>query len=149
MKFWLKFKELYRTLLSSKATSQEVAFGFAIGVFIALTPTMGFQTPMALGLSLLFRTNKISALIGVFVTNPLTAFPIYSAIYVFGKFLLGDSFHSDIDPKSMSDFIKYSGQIFIPLWAGGIVSGLIGGVISYFMALYGYPILKRRKKKVA
>ena len=42
-----------------------VALGMAIGVFVAVTPTIPFHTVLAIGLSILLRGSKAAAILGV------------------------------------------------------------------------------------
>src|SRR4030066_2169369 len=48
------------------------ALGFALGVFLGVFPTFGLGIPLALFLASIFRWNRVSAVLGSLVMNPLT-----------------------------------------------------------------------------
>ncbi len=58
------------------------------GAIIALMPIMGIQVPVAFCIALLLRAN-VMVLAGLqFITNPLTAIPIYFITYEVGHFII-------------------------------------------------------------
>ena len=50
---------------------EEIAKGVALGIFIGMTPTFGFQMAIALLFAYLLRENRLAAILGVWVTNPV------------------------------------------------------------------------------
>ena len=66
----------------------DIAKGMALGIFIGMTPTFGFQMAIAVFCAWLLRENKIAAAVGVWITNPLTAPFIYALEYETGRVLL-------------------------------------------------------------
>ena len=63
-----------------------VAFGMAIGVFVAMTPTIPFHTILAIILAILLNASKPAAVLGVWVSNPFTVVFLYFACYKVGLF---------------------------------------------------------------
>ncbi|MBI5308495.1 MAG: DUF2062 domain-containing protein [Planctomycetes bacterium] len=55
-----------------KPTNKSVSAGFAIGLFIALTPTIGVQIPLIILAALCMRVNIPVAIAASWITNPLT-----------------------------------------------------------------------------
>lgn len=55
------------------------------GSILALLPVMGVQLPLAFGLALLLRCNLMVMGGLQFITNPVTAVPVYGATYWLGK----------------------------------------------------------------
>src|SRR4030067_2176766 len=49
-----------------------IALGFALGVFLGVFPTFGLGIPLSLLFASMFRWNRVSALLGSLVMNPLT-----------------------------------------------------------------------------
>lgn len=143
-----KAKALYDKLLHSQATTREVAGGFAVGIFIAMTPTLGLHTFLAVGLAALFKKNKIASVIGCWVVNPATLFPIFYFIYRVGHWVLGTSHVRRLRPESIKDFFHLGGEIIVPLWTGSLVVGTVSAVISYYVIKWGYPILKKQKEQI-
>ncbi len=64
---------------------ESIARGMAIGLFIGLTPTMGFQTVLLLLACLLLAGNFPTAFVASFVTNPFTVAPLYWAYHELGE----------------------------------------------------------------
>ncbi len=84
-----RLKRVYVHLLRAPGAPKEVALGMAIGLFISLIPVM--QTLIALGVvEVLRRTtgiraSRVAAAVGVWLTNPLTAAPIYALSLLIGR----------------------------------------------------------------
>lgn len=75
----LRFKRL-------KGDPRALAGGFAIGVFIGLTPTMPFHTIVILLATFATRTSAIAGILSSWlVCNPLTYIPIYYFSLVIGN----------------------------------------------------------------
>ena len=68
----------------------KVAIGLAIGVFCGMIPGP-LQMISALALTIIFRVNLPMALVGTFLTNPLTIVPLYMLAYMIGQSILGES----------------------------------------------------------
>lgn len=155
------FKKLFlqiRKLLSQHATKKDIAGGFAIGTFLALTPTMGGQSIIALVFARLFKKNELAALIAVWITNPLTFIPIYYLNYKLGVWILPESFSKmPIESfkeifSSFDQLLAVGGQILIPLWLGSLIVACFFTVLGYYFALWFYPKAKaafesRRQKR--
>ncbi len=126
-----------------RGTPDEIAKGFALGIFIGMTPTFGFQMVLAVFFAFLLRENKLAAVIGVWITNPVTAPFIYAAEYEFGRRLLGMervSFHIDFTFDSL---MALSWDVLIPLTIGSLVFGVLCTWISYAVVLRMIPSLKK------
>jgi uncharacterized protein (DUF2062 family) len=123
-----------------------------------MTPTIGFQMPIAVFFAALFKWNKIAAAVAVWITNPLTAPFIYSFSYVVGAKILGFK----IAPKLLTglDFptLKEAGaKILLATTVGGVIVGVPLALLGYYLAfsaVHGYQTkLKHRvaakKEKIA
>ena len=130
-------KRAYERFLKIRGSPREIALGFALGLFIGMTPTLGFQMPIAIFVAALFKWNKISAAVGVWITNPVTAPFIYSFSYFVGAKMLGFK----IAPKLLTglDFptLKEAGaRIFLATTVGGVVVGIPLALLGYYLAFY-------------
>lgn len=67
-----------------------LARGIAVGLFVALTPTVGLQTLLMLLFCALLRGNFLAAFAVSWISNPVTLAPLY-----FGYYLLG---HRVVEP---------------------------------------------------
>ena len=128
-------KRAYERFLKIRGRPREIALGFALGLFIGMTPTIGFQMPIAIFVAALFKWNKISAAVAVWITNPLTAPFIYSFSYFVGAKMLGFK----IAPKLLTglDFAtlkEASAKIFLATTVGGVVAGIPLALLGYYLA---------------
>lgn len=128
---------------------REIALGFALGIFVGMTPTYGFQIAIGVFFAALFKWNKLSAAIGVWITNPVTAPFIYGSTYYLGAHILGidTSFSAEsmFSVSFVTEFIKNTPLIFTALMMGGIIVGVPLAVISYFGS---YALLQRYQERV-
>ena len=128
-------KRAYERFLKIRGSPREIALGFALGLFIGMTPTIGFQMAIAVFFAALFKWNKISAAVAVWITNPLTAPFIYSFSYFVGAKMLGFK----IAPKLLTglDFptLKEAGaKILLATTVGGVVVGVPLALLGYYLA---------------
>lgn len=139
-----------------------VAFGMAIGVFIAITPTTPFHTVAAITLALFFKASKPAAIIGVWVSNPFTVVFLYFACYKAGHLFFEDSVNaleaikiliihleSEIELSQkinyFVDFIQTNIKTFMIMNFGGILLGLPASLVAYFITK-GFFVTMLQKK---
>jgi uncharacterized protein (DUF2062 family) len=122
-----------------------VAMGMAIGVFVAATPSMPFQTVIAVALAFILRSSKAAAAIGVWISNPIT-FPVfYLASYKVGTLLFGIS-SADNFGGEPADVLKLGAEVTIAVVTGGIIIGLCLAVATYFITRKIYTKIRSREK---
>ena len=133
-------KRLFDRFLRIRGEPRYIALGFALGLFVGMSPSMGFQTAIAVFFAALLRWNKISAAVGVWISNPVTAPIIYSFTYLTGAKLLGikKAIHhtGDLD-QSVSAFARLIHKAPEFIWAlilGGIILGIPVAVAGYYIA---------------
>ena len=66
------FRYIYLRLVRVGGDPVHVALGFALGVFLGVFPTFGIGIPLSLLFASLLRWNRVSAVLGSLVMNPLT-----------------------------------------------------------------------------
>jgi uncharacterized protein (DUF2062 family) len=133
--------------LRLRGTPEEVAKGVALGIFIGMTPTFGFQMVIALFFAWILKENKIAALIGVWVTNPITAPFIYAGQYETGRILLGMDRSSFPTEFTFEAFKNMGHDILVPLCLGSLLHALLWSVIAYALILRFIPSLRVAKLK--
>lgn len=77
-----------------------LAFGVALGTFLALLPTFGMSAFIALGLlPFLKRINKPAVFIAIIFWNPIVQIPIYAASLQLGSLIFAGApvVHYDLD----------------------------------------------------
>ena len=142
--------------LRLRATPDEVAKGLALGIFIGMTPTFGFQMAIALFFAWLLKENKIAALLGVWVTNPFTAPLIYAAQYETGRIILGMDRLSFPYELTFETFKNIGVDIMVPLCLGSLIHAVLWGLLTYALTLRFIPSLRmiqikrwpRRRKRM-
>ncbi len=130
------FRYLYYRFIRLRASQESVARGMALGLFISTTPTFGFQTAIALVLAALFRCSKIVAVIAAQLTNAITAPPIYLGTYYLGAVITGTEFDKSLlDDLTMENIMAMGESVFVALWVGGVIVGIVLAVIGYFFVI--------------
>jgi uncharacterized protein (DUF2062 family) len=133
----------------------QIAWGGAIGIFVAVTPTMGIQTVLALFIATLFRANRIIAGVLVWITNVFTAIPLYFVVCYAGKLILSRTIdYKLLEQVSWYDWHSYWDFFithFLALWLGALVLGTVGGGITYILLFnltkYFRRIRERKREK--
>ena len=118
-----------------RLTPRSVSIGMAIGMFWGFAP-MPFQMIPATFFCWVMRANLPSALVCVWISNPLTYAPIFYVEYLVGASLFADSmplqwadFQNSENIKEMFDTLFL--QVGKPILQGA-------AVVSVFMAAVGY-----------
>jgi len=160
-----QFRFIYLKILREKKNPKYNARGVALGLFVAMTPTMGIQTYIAVPLSPLFKANPIFAAATLWITNPVTFIPIYAFNFMIGAAILGVK--SDNSVKFLKDlldymqnifsnpkgiiilFSKYKSEFWNLFWAlnlGCIIVGILFAIAGYYITL---SIIKKYQVKRA
>lgn len=153
------FRKAYVRFVKMRGEPREIARGLAIGIMVGMTPFLGFHTIAAVFVAAIWKSSKIAAAVGVFVTNPLTAPLIYPVTYMVGKAICG--FSNIPNPQKVLSleaaiaWIKHSPALLVDLTVGGIVLGLPLSLAAYWIALASIenyrkkikPKLKKRRRR--
>ncbi len=142
----MSLSDRLRIIFSVKDTPKKIAFAFAVGIFIGISPFLGLHTLMAIAFASILRLNKLVTLAGAFVTNPLTIIPIYSFATWMGTKMTGhENTFSQTNFKEITIINIFSilRELILPFFVGTIAFGLIAGVLSY---LFVYYIVKRMRE---
>ncbi|MDJ0745591.1 MAG: DUF2062 domain-containing protein [Xenococcaceae cyanobacterium MO_167.B27] len=150
-KYWLakRYRGFYRRLLRLRGNHVAIARGFAVGVFAGCFPFFGFQTLIGIILATFVRGSKVTAALGTWISNPITYIPLFMLNFKVGKLLLGvESISSkEVDLESLSSLME-SGYIFaVTLLVGCVVVGAIASILAYFLSLYIFQRLKRKRTR--
>lgn len=121
---------------------EDIAKGMALGIFIGMTPTMGLQMPIALVFAWMLKENSLAAVLGVWITNPVTAPFIYGLEYEIGRRLLGMEFVAVPSELTFDTVSKVGWDFLVPLWLGGILAGILLAPAAYWVTLRLVPYFK-------
>jgi uncharacterized protein (DUF2062 family) len=123
-----------KILLTCGGDPEYVARGLAVGVFIGITPTMPFQTALALGLAALCRGSKPAAVLGIWSGNPLTTPLFYAGSYRLGLLLLGQPAAAlSFQQQSFMEIVKSGADLCCAALAGGAILGILPALAVYYV----------------
>ena len=158
---WRNFKRfLVLRVLHANDPPHVLALGFAIGVFVAMTPTIGVQMVSAAAIAAAFRANKILSMAAVWISNPVTMVQIYYVNWRVGQYFIDTSlvsgesnvqrqltritesigglsnlFFHVLDKAFWSEMLRLVWDLGVELWLGSFIVGAA-------CALPGYLILR-------
>jgi uncharacterized protein (DUF2062 family) len=107
------------------------------GSVLSLLPLLGIQLPLSLLLCLVVRANLPVCAALQFITNPLTAVPLYGFTYLVGHWVLHqfDGGERAYDPSAAlalvesGELLSAAGDVLGGLLVGGLVVGLALGLL--------------------
>ncbi|MCK5807457.1 DUF2062 domain-containing protein [bacterium] len=151
----------WQQLLHQKASPHSIAYGLALGIFIGFLPIMGVQMAVVLFFSLIFRgANKPAAVVGVWISNPLTVLPIYAFNYLVGILLYPVAVPLTYDAMKEAlfhifelhgpwaqtvAFLSLGADIFIPMFLGGGVIGVVAMIPTYYFTKRAIKRIRRKR----
>jgi uncharacterized protein (DUF2062 family) len=112
-----------------------ISGGLALGVFVALTPTIPFQMLLAAVGSLFFRVNLPIAVAACWITNPVTAVPIYVFSWRLGRHILENVFLIEdlFDVYPLEGSVGRIIQQAAYLWAGSLCVATLAATGAYLI----------------
>ena len=123
------------------------ARGLALGVFIGCLPIFGFQMLLGAGLAGPIRGNRILAVAGTWISNPVTNLPLFWLNYQLGTLLMGPgpawSHFKDVNPRSLA----HLGWDFTSRLILGSV--LVGGLLAATSGMGCWRWLQHRRRRLA
>lgn len=165
---WARIQRpVVRRILHLDDSPHRIALGVFLGFLVGWTPTMGLQIVIYLVLAYALRANRASGLLPVFLTNPITAVPLYFASWRIGRWILHpnglsatqlaeqrsaisafvDNFQlnrlieRDFWSSAMTAFQTFGLELVV----GCLVFGLACGLAGYVATYYGVIIYRRRR----
>lgn len=129
---------------------RSAAAAFFVGVFSAFLP-IPFQMVVAACLAVFVRCNLPISVALVWITNPVTMPAVFYFTYKVGCYILDVPANTTPLELSLHGIGIELGHIWKPLLLGSVVTGLFGGVLCYFLALFfwRWHIVSRWRKRFA
>jgi uncharacterized protein len=145
-------------------TPHRIALGLAIGIFWTWSPLLGLQMILTILTSALFRANKFVGVPFVWISNPVTAVPLYGFNFLVGAWLLPGNYSLASFNKSVIAALGEGGgfldrfhawwgamiDFFGPLFVGSTVVGLILAITAYIVtrnAVSNYRKLREYRRR--
>jgi uncharacterized protein (DUF2062 family) len=134
-------------LLHLKESPHRTALAFAVGTFIAFSPTYGLHTLSVLLCAWAFRLNVVALMAGSLINNPWTVVPILGATIWIGVQLTGlpEVPSANWADLSMMAFYEQVKPYAAPFVLGGFLLSAIGAAISYPIAYVAITAHRRQR----
>ncbi len=155
-----KARYYWRKLLRLQGDPKVLARGIAIGVFVAITPTIPFHTTLILLLCGLLAANPLAGVaISFIVSNPITIPLQYYWSWRLGTWITGNHFSWAsvkllLHQVDQAGFIhgaqilfKTSVSLIYTMIIGGVILALPFAILSYWIALIGYKKAREKRSK--
>lgn len=166
---WRKARRVFlHNVLHADDTPHRIAVGVAVGIFVGLTPTVGFQMMIAVAIAAALRANKVVCIPMVWITNPATLGPIYLACFKLGSVLVGSSAgklgpsaeaHIDtldagtravglgrwLELDFWKELLMTITRVGVELWAGCLFVASVAALIAYFASRWGVAAYRERR----
>jgi len=145
-------RALREKMVKDPLPPDDVAAGWALGMFVGCAVPFGLQLVVAVPLSVMMRVSKIGATVGTLITNPVTIFFIYPAqTWAMYNLLFGERELQNLPKEWTWDAVRALGtDVLVSFLLGGLVLALILSPITYFLVkrlVLKYRALKLGKKK--
>lgn len=167
---WAKVKHLVvHRILRVDDTPHRIALGVFLGFLVGATPTIGFQMIIYVAVAAVVGANKISGILPVWLSNPITAVPLYYSNWKIGQFLMTGSLAQSPQTKAalerMTNGFAAKASFFerltnpeiwgaaldtfvamgLELWVGSIAVGLVFGAPAYWLVYRGVIAYRQRR----
>ena len=135
---WTTMKEKFRQVLHLGDPPERTALAFAVGAFIAFTPTYGLHFVTAVLCAWLFRLNFVALMVGNLLNNPWTVLPIIGSSMWVGLLLVPVGQPPNIDWNDFTFRMLWDqlGPFVVPFVLGHTILGIVASIIGYFVAYH-------------
>ena len=141
------FRYIYLRLIRVGGDPVHIALGFSLGVFLGVFPTFGIGIPLSLLLASVFRWNRVSAVLGSLVMNPITT-PLFWTL----SGMLGAAIFR-IDASKVMTSVRNGERLHSLTVGAGIylvgntIIALVSAVIAYFLALRVVTVYRKKRRE--
>ena len=146
-----RFAHLRRKILKEKLPPEDIAGGWALGMFIGCAVPFGMQLVIAIPLAMMMRVSKLGATLGTFITNPVSIFFIYPAqTFVMNKILFGGTLtYTKLAETewSWSAVRSLGAEIMASFFLGGIVLAAVLAPVTY-LVVKRFVVSHRRRMEL-
>ena len=135
-------------VLHLNESPHRTALAFAVGVFIAFSPTYGLHTLSALFCAWAFRLNLVALMAGALINNPWTALPILGLTLWTGVWLMDVPEAAAFNWQEIRIETLYAqiAPYALPFFVGGFVLSIVTAAVSYPIAYF--LISRHRARRV-
>ena len=130
------FRFLKRKIVHEPLPPEDIAAGWALGMFIGCSVPFGLQLIISIPLAMMMRVSKLGATLATFITNPVTIFFIYPAqTFIVNKILFGGSltFARLMDIEWTWAAVRRLGvEAIVSFFLGGFLFAIVLTPLTYF-----------------
>ena len=140
-------------LLALNNTPHGIALGVSLGVFIVIMPIYGFHTLLVIATAFLIpQANKMAILLGTNISLPPTLPFITWGGYEIGRFflhrdypVLSGAYFGNLSHLSVWGILKTIKHLYMPLFIGSVILGLICGIFFYIIVFFLARVVKKKR----
>ena len=142
--YWRRLRE---KMVADPLPPEDVAAGWALGMFIGCAIPFGLQLMISIPLAIMMRVSKVGATLGTFITNPVTIFFIYPAqTWIVFNLVFGSRDMGELPTEwTRATVMAMSGPVIISFFLGGILIAAVLTPITYFVVKHIVVLHRRRK----
>lgn len=123
-------------MVKEQLPPEDIAAGWALGVFVGCAVPFGLQLIISIPLAMMMRVSKVGATLGTLVTNPVSIFFIYPAqTFVVNRLLFGGSLtYSKLAETEWSWVAvrRLGAEVMASFFLGGFLLAIILTPLAYF-----------------
>jgi uncharacterized protein (DUF2062 family)/SAM-dependent methyltransferase len=145
---WGRVRELAGRIWREHTTPRRLGAAVAVGILVGCSPFFGLHFWIGLGLSFLFRLNKVAVLLGSQVSiPPLAPFLGFASVQVGALLLSGETVELTVDDFAVNNLPELLRHFLLNWIVGGIVVG--AGLALPGFALTSVVVRRRREQEAA
>lgn len=147
-----KLRNNIQKLVTLQATTKEIAFSIALGIFIGLLIPMGLQTVFIIPLAAATGSNIALAYTATLISNPFTIIPIYYSALQIGSYLTKinftwNDFNIVIINPTYGNIIKLGSEGLAVFFTGALLQAILFSAFFYIISFKSIEYLRKRKNK--
>ena len=131
------FRFLKRKIARDPLPPEDIAAGWALGMFIGCAIPFGMQLVISIPLAMMMRVSKLGATLGTFITNPVSIFFIYPAqTFLVNRLLFkGSLTYAKLAETEWSWMAvrRLGAEVMASFFLGGFLFAIVLTPITYFV----------------
>ena len=132
--------------MRQNSSPQELAAALALGMFIGALPIIPLQSVIVIALAFVFKLNKFAAWMATNYSNALTMAPFYYFLFKVGNAVLPfEGLTLDLNKLEMAQLIESGWELYMVMFAGGLIFGIPATILTYFVSLFGIRAYRKRR----
>lgn len=138
-------KEKAEALLKAEVSAHNQALGFAVGTFISLLPTPGFNFALALLLASWFRLHRATVLVSLAVWNVFVTAPFLAMSYRLGNWLFPAPATASVPSQWQAQVVSFVQGFLV----GNLIIAVGVTAVSYTVVLFIIWLFRNKQQATA